>query len=298
VGGAVIDLHTHTTASDGTDRPEQIIERALAAGLEALAITDHDTLLGSDEAAPIAAARGLRFVRALELSTRRADDPAIECRSVHILGYFFGEPAAAFRAWLETLRAYRRERNEGMSVKLAALGMPVAVEEAEALGRNITSRPHYARLMRDKGYVATMQEAFNIYLGETGLAYVEREDPSPEEGIRRIREAGGIASLAHAFRLNKRDAAEEERIIAGFVEAGLGAIEVWHSDHDLSSRSRYANLAKKYDLAMTGGSDYHGAHKPDVRLGRGRQSDWRVPLAVLDELHNRAIHGERRGQLR
>lgn len=280
----MIDLHTHTTASDGTDTPEQIVEAALAAGLEALAITDHDTLLGSDEAAPIAAARGLRLVRGLELSTRRIEDPDPECRSVHILGYFFQEPAPGFRAWLDTLRTERRVRNLGISGKLAALGMPVAIEEAEALGRNITSRPHYARLMRDKGYVPTMQDAFDLYLGETGLAYVEREDPTPEEGIRRIRDAGGIASLAHAYRLNKRDAAEEERILAGFVEAGLGAIEVWHSDHDQSCRSRYTNIAKKYGLAMTGGSDYHGAHKPDVRLGRGRQTDWRVPLAVLDQL--------------
>lgn len=287
----MIDLHTHTSASDGTDTPAQIVECALLAGLEALAITDHDTLLGSDEAAPIAAAGGLRLVRGLELSTRRIDDPAPECRCVHILGYFFQEPAASFRAWLETLRGERRARNAGISAKLAALGMPVALEEAEALGRNITSRPHYARLMRDKGYVATMQQAFDMYLCETGLAYVEREDPLPQEGIRRIREAGGIASLAHAFRLNKRDAAEEERVIASFVDAGLGAIEVWHSDHDQASRSRYTNLAKKYNLAMTGGSDYHGAHKPDVRLGRGRNSDWRVPLAVLDDLHSRATNG-------
>jgi len=292
----VIDLHTHTTASDGTDTPAQIIENALAAGLEALAITDHDTLLGSDEALPLAAARGLRLVRGLELSTRRSADPAPECRSVHILGYFFEEPAPAFRGWLETLRSERRTRNAGISAKLAALGMPVELEEAEALGRNITSRPHFARLMRDKGYVPTMQHAFDVYLGETGLAYVERADPEPEEGIRRIREAGGIASLAHAFRLNKRDPAEEESILAGFVQAGLGAIEVWHSDHDLSSRSRYTNLAKKFNLAMTGGSDYHGAHKPDVRLGRGRHSDWRVPLSVLDDLHARAVHAERRRQ--
>ncbi len=285
----MIDLHTHTTASDGTDTPAQIVENALAAGLEALAITDHDTLLGSDEAVPIAAARGLRLVRALELSTLRTEDPAPECRSVHILGYFFREPAPGFRAWLESLRAQRRARNVGISAKLAALGMPVAVEEAEALGRNITSRPHYARLMRDKGYVPTMQQAFDVYLGETGLAYVEREDPSPAEGIRRICEAGGIASLAHAFRLNKRDPAEEERILAGFVAAGLGAIEVWHSDHDQSSRSRYTNLAKKYNLAITGGSDYHGTHKPDVRLGRGRQSDWRVPLSALEDLYSRAV---------
>lgn len=286
----MIDLHTHTTASDGTDTPAELVARAVKLGLEALAITDHDTLAGSDEARPLAAAGGLALVRGLELSTRRAEEPDPASRSVHILGYFFGEPAAGFRQWLETLKAKRRARNRAMAERLQEMGMGVTLEEAEAVGRTITGRPHFARVLREKRYVASYEDAFQRLLGERCPAYVEREDPSPEEGIRRIREAGGLASLAHARRLNKTDGAEEERIIRGLADAGLDAIEVYHSDHGESCRSRYANLARKYGLAMTGGSDYHGAHKPDVLLGRGRRNH-RAPLSLLDGLRRRSRHG-------
>lgn len=286
----MIDLHTHSTASDGTDTPAELVARALELGLEALALTDHDTLAGSDEALPLAAAAGLTCVRALELSTRRTEEGDPAARSVHILGYFFTEPAPSFRAWLESLKAKRRARNRAMAERLQSMGYQVTLEEVEAVGRNITGRPHFARILRQKGYVAHYEDAFRNLLGECCPAYVEREDPSPEEGIRRICEAGGVTSLAHARRLNKPDSAEEEAMIRRFVDAGLGAIEVYHSDHGESCRSRYANLARKYGLAMTGGSDYHGAHKPDVLLGRGRRNH-RAPLSLLDGLRRRASHG-------
>lgn len=288
----MIDLHTHTTASDGTDTPAQIIENALAAGLEALAITDHDTLLGSDEALPLAAARGLRLVRGLELSTRRSADPAPECRSVHILGYFFEKPAPAFRQRPKPCAPSAAPATPASPPNSPPSACPSIWRRPRPLAAISPAAPISPADARDKGD-ATMQHAFDVYLGETGLAYVEREDPEPEEGIRRIREAGGIASLAHAFRLNKRDPAEEESILA--VRPG-GPRR--HRGLAFRSRSlqplRYTNLARKYNLAMTGGSDYHGAHKPDVRLGRGRHSDWRVPLSVLDDLHARAVHAERR----
>lgn len=283
----MIDLHTHTTASDGTDTPAELVQRALRVGLEGLALTDHDTFAGSDEALPLAAAAGIPFVRALELSTRRLDEPDPASRSVHILGFFFADPDPSFRAWLETLKEKRRARNRAMAAKLQALGMNVTAEEAEAIGRNITGRPHFARVLRDKGYVTSFQQVFRELLGERCPAYVEREDPSPEEGIGRIRDAGGLTSLAHARRLNKPDRSEEERIIRGFVDAGLDALEVYHSDHDASSRSRYTNLARKYNLSMTGGSDFHGDHKPDVLLGRGLNNH-RVPLSLLHDLRRRA----------
>lgn len=283
----MIDLHTHTTASDGTDAPAAMVTRARELGLEAVAITDHDTMAGWAEAA--AAASGVELVRGLELSTRRVEEPDVASRSVHILGYFFGEPAAWFGAWLQTLKQKRRARNEAMAERLRLLGFDVTVEEAEAVGRNITGRPHFAWVLRRKGYIASYEDAFRQLLSEGCPAYVEREDPPPHEGIEKIRAAGGVTSLAHARRLNKEDCAEEERIIRGFVDAGLDALEVWHSDHDESSRSRYTNLAAKYGLAMTGGSDYHGAHKPDVLLGRGRRGQ-RVPLRMLDDLRRRAVH--------
>ena len=136
----MIDLHTHSTASDGTDSPAEMVLHARSAGLEALAITDHDTFAGVDEALRLDAG-SLQLVRAVELSTRLAAEPDPGSRSVHILGYFFSEPAPAFRAWLDTLRVARRVRNQRIAERLTELGMPVTIEEAEAIGRNITGRP-------------------------------------------------------------------------------------------------------------------------------------------------------------
>ncbi|MBI5281978.1 MAG: PHP domain-containing protein [Candidatus Solibacter usitatus] len=285
----MIDLHTHSTASDGSDSPERLVQLAASLHLQALAITDHDTLAGSDLALPAAAALGLTFVRGIELSTRLLSEPDPTRRSVHILGYFFAEPGPGFRAWVDSLRSRRQARNSALAENLCRHGMNVALEEAEAHARNITGRPHFARVLRDKGYAASMEEAFRLYLGETGACYVEREDPPPEEAIGRITEAGGVASLAHPRRLRQTDPLAEESLIRALAAAGLGAIEVWHSDHGESHRSRYSHLARKYNLALTGGSDYHGDDKPGILLGRGRNGH-RVPLSALDELRRRAGH--------
>lgn len=276
----MIDLHTHTTASDGTDSPEEVVRLAVRLGLEALAITDHDTLAGADEGAPVAAALRLRFVRGVEVSA---------LGSVHILGYFFGEAGAGFRRWLDERLEGRRRRNGRMSEALRGLGFEVTVEEAEAHSRGITGRPHFARVMRDKGYVATFEEAYRKWLGEGRPAYVEREDPPPEEAVARIRAAGGAAVLAHPRRLSMEGSAGERSFIARLAEAGLAGIEVWHADHGEASRARYTQLAIEFGLVRAGGSDYHGANKPDVVLGRGRFNN-KVPLSVLDELSGRAGH--------
>jgi 3',5'-nucleoside bisphosphate phosphatase len=280
----MIDLHTHTTASDGTDSPGELVEAACRAGLEALAITDHDTFAGTDEAAPLAAAAGLRLVCGLELSTRILEETEPAARNAHMLAYFPNGAADGFREWLGTLRAARRARNERLSAKLQALGMDVTVEEAEAYGRNITGRPHFARVMREKGYVSNWEEAFRRYLGESGAAYVEREDPGAAEGIRRIHEAGGIASLAHIYRSDKRNAEEEEALLRRLLDAGLRALEVWHSDHDAAHTRRYLEYTRRYGLLPTGGSDYHGANKREIRLGCGRSGPLEVPLSALDDL--------------
>jgi hypothetical protein len=284
----LIDLHTHSTASDGTDSPAELVARAAGLGLQALALTDHDTLAGFEEARLAAARTGLELVRGLELSTRRMEEPDPAARSVHILGYFFAAPEPGFHDWLETLKDRRRERNRAMAQRLQAMGLAVSLEDAEAEGRNITGRPHFAKVLIRKGYVRSYEQAFRELLGERCPAYVERADPSPQEGIGRIRAAGGLPVLAHAVRLSK-SGAEEEAILRGFVEAGLAGLEVFHSDHDERCRSRYSQLAAKYGLAVTGGSDYHGAHKPDVLLGRGRRGQ-RPSLALLDGLRRAAGH--------
>jgi hypothetical protein len=283
VGAAMIDLHTHSTASDGTDTPLELARRARSLGVSALAITDHDTLDGVDEVLASPEAGALDVVRGIELSTRVHGESDPRRRNAHLLGYFFAEPGAEFRAWLKELRINRRARNGAIAERLQALGLDVRLEEAEALGRNITARPHFAAVMIRKGYVKDLREAFDRYLSETGAAYVEREDPPLEEAVARVRAAGGVTSLAHAVRLNQSDRAHEAKLIAGWAAAGLDALEVWHPDHDHAASERYARLADGCGLARTGGSDFHGEHTPGVLPGRGR-GRLAVNARVLDEL--------------
>jgi 3',5'-nucleoside bisphosphate phosphatase len=274
LGGAkaVIDLHAHTTASDGTDEPQDLVQRAAKAGLSALAITDHDTFAGYEAASPV---RGLRLIRGIEVSAGR----------VHLLGYFFGEPRPAFREWLATLLEKRRERNREIASRLRSLGVDITLQEAEALGKSVTCRPHFARLLIDKGYVSRWEEAFTLYLGEESPAYVERQDPAPEEAIARLREGGGVACIAHPGRIRCADIG---RYIEELASAGLMGVEVFHSDHNERDRRRFLTLAHRLNLAVTGGSDFHGTNKPGVELGHGKNRNVWVPSTLLDDLSRRA----------
>lgn len=263
----MIDLHTHTTESDGTYSPSELIAAAVEADLEALAITDHDTLSGYEQALPHARNADLPLLCGIEISTALGKP---RTRTVHLLGYFpGGSPAPEFREWILKMQAARRDRNRRLAARLQSLGVNIHLEEVEALGRSLAGRPHFARLMVQKGYVASMPEAFDRYLDESAPGYVEREEPSLEEGIRRVNEAGGLSSLAHPIRLGKRDAEEEEKLIAHIAVLGLSAIEAFHSDHSPADAQRYVRIAKKYGLRITGGSDFHGDNKPNIRLGAG-----------------------------
>jgi 3',5'-nucleoside bisphosphate phosphatase len=274
----MVDLHTHTDASDGTDTPEELIRKAVSMGLEALAITDHDTLHGYELALPVARREGLELVCGIEISTKQRG------KTVHLLGYFLrAEPAVAFTMWLNELQEKRRDRNARLVGRLRQLGIDITLEEVHALGKHMAGRPHFARILVRKGYVKTSQEAFDRYIAEEGKAYVEREEVPLAEAIRRVSEAGGLAVMAHPVRLNRRDPMEEEDWIREAVEAGMGGIEVQHSDHGAGERQRYAALAAKYGLGVTGGSDYHGGNKMGVALGTGR-SNVNVPRDWLEAL--------------
>jgi hypothetical protein len=292
----MIDLHTHTTASDGTDTPEQLVRRAVESGIGTLAITDHDTLDGVDSVLQSAAQAGLNLIRGIELSTRVGAESDPRRRNAHLLAYFFADPGPEFRVWLLSLRKKRRERNGLIAERLQQLGLDVHLEEAEALGRNITARPHFASVMIVKGYVSSVREAFDVYLGETGRAYIEREDPPIEEAIERARAAGGVTSLAHAIRLNQPDPVREADLISGWAEEGLDAIEVWHSDHGEAEEVRYGRIAELCGLARTGGSDFHGEHTPGVLpgIGKGRLC---VPPSVVEDLHRIAASRVQSGGL-
>jgi hypothetical protein len=271
----LIDLHSHTTESDGSCSPAQLVGEAVRAGVTTLGITDHDTFAGYDQALAAAAAARLELVCGIELSTK------LHGHSVHLLGYFLdlGSPRA-FREWVLDLQTSRRERNVRLAARLRELGFDITLEEAEARGRGMTGRPHFAQIMVEKGYVAGLREAFDKYLDESAIGYVYRREPQFAEGVEQIRKAGGIASLAHPIRVN----GDVPELMPELRAAGLNAIEAYHSDHDRKATELYLDLAKQYGLLVTGGSDYHGAVKPGVLLGTGYSGNLHIPDGLMEKL--------------
>jgi predicted metal-dependent phosphoesterase TrpH len=259
----MIDLHSHTNKSDGSLAPAELIALARGKGLRTLAITDHDTLEGYDEASPHARQAGLELVCGVELSTR------FHGRSIHVLGYFFeSPPGEEFRSHLGCLQTARRERNTRLAERLRSLGLAVEREEAERLGRSQTGRPHFARLLVEKGYVKDISEAFDRYLDEKAPGYVERRDPSLDNVIGWIRQAGGLSSWAHPARMIRGSGLAAEALFREMAERGMGAIEAFHTDHSPLEQGEYHALASKIGLRITGGSDFHGEAKPQVELGQ------------------------------
>ena len=271
----MIDLHSHTNESDGSCSPAELVEEAVRVGVTTLGITDHDTFAGYDKAIGAAADAGLKLVCGIELSTK------LHSHSVHLLGYFLDANSLAdFREWVLDLQASRRERNARLAVRLRELGFDITLEEAEARGRGMTGRPHFAQIMLDKGYVSDIREAFNKYLDESAKGYVYRREPQFAESVERIRKAGGIASLAHPIRVN----GDVPALIPELREAGLSAIEAYHSDHDAEHTELYLRLASQYGMLVTGGSDYHGAVKPGVKLGTGYAGNLHIPEDLVERL--------------
>jgi len=259
---------------------------AEAEGLQALAIADHDTLAGYDAACEMAAECGVELICAVELSTRPNEqrEAGKRERSVHVLGYWLSSPPTAeFRCYLETQQASRRQRNVDLVAKLRQLGVSITIEDAEVYGRNQVGRPHFARVLCDKGYVSCMQEAFDVYLADEAKAAVDRDEPTLDEGIRRIKEGGGMASLAHPVRLPQRGA-DLERLVERLIGAGLEGIEVFHSEHSAADCAEFAGIARRFGLIPTGGSDFHGDNKPGIQLGRGIDNNLSLTYDFLEEM--------------
>ncbi|MCC6861029.1 MAG: PHP domain-containing protein [Bryobacterales bacterium] len=275
----MIDLHTHTDESDGSYSPARLVAEAKAIGLEALGICDHDNMAGYDLAVPIAREAGLELVCGIELSTKYRG------KSVHLLGYFLHQPPAPeFRSWLGQMQDSRRDRNRRMVERLRGFGMEITIAEVEARGRRQAGRPHFAALLVEKGYAATVQQAFDEYLDEAARGYVQRLEPTLEEAIGRILKAGGLPSLAHPVRLLNSHRASLDAMLREFCDMGLKALEVYHYDHSPAQADEFRVLADRYGLAVTGGSDFHGDTKPSVRLGWSQQGTQRIPREVLDRL--------------
>jgi predicted metal-dependent phosphoesterase TrpH len=282
----VIDLHSHTDESDGSLKPRELIDLAVRVGLEALAITDHDTFSGYQAALPWAKAAGMDLVRGIELNSRI---DANGTRSAHILAYFpLQVPTQEFLAWLSETRRERNERNQKLIASLQAAGVDITLAEVEARGRSLTSRPHFARVLVDKGYAKSLEDAFNRYLGEDAASYVHRESLPTQETVALVRAAGGIAVVAHPIRLGL-DRTAERRFLEDAKAAGLMGLEVYHSEHSPELQQYYLQLAAELGLLPTGGSDFHGPSvKPDIDLGTGRGGNVRVPLEFLVGLREAA----------
>jgi predicted metal-dependent phosphoesterase TrpH len=275
----MIDLHSHTDQSDGTFTAAELVAEAVRIRLKALAITDHDTMAGYDLAAPIATASGLRLICGIELSTK------YQGVSVHLLGYFpLRQPSADFREWLAFLLESRRDRNRRLIQKLVSLGIPITLEEVEAYGKTLTARPHFARVLIDKGFATDIQDAFDKYLDEGSRGYVQRHDIPIQEAIDRIRGAGGVSSLAHPVRVAKNNWETLAKYVGELAGMGLQAIEVYHSDHSPENVSYYKSLAERFNLGITGGSDFHGGNKPLISLGTGCRNNLNVPDELAEKL--------------
>lgn len=276
-----IDLHAHTNVSDGTLSPRALVREAAARGLAALAITDHDHVGALDEARDEARALGIDIVSGIELSVEH------DGVDVHLLGYLFDDRNAALLARLDALREARATRAERMVEKLAALGVPVRMDDvrAHAGAGAAIGRPHVARALIDAGHAASIQDAFDRFLSDGRPAYVPKAKLSAREAIELLHAAGGVAVIAHPVTLPE---AKQESIVRAFVELGLDGLEVNHSKHAEEEEARFAAWAAALGLVATGGSDFHGENKADVLLGSGVGGNVRVDTRVLAALTQRA----------
>jgi predicted metal-dependent phosphoesterase TrpH len=249
------------------------------AGIEAIGITDHDTFEGYDAAVGAARREGLPLIRGIELSTRH------DSKSIHLLGYFLrGEPAPEFTAWILHMQESRRDRNRRLITSLQRFGIDITLEEVEREGRSLAGRPHFAKVMVRKGYVPDTETAFREYLDESARAYVEREEAQLGDAIERVRNAGGIPSVAHPVRIFGNNYERVDALIRRMMDHGLMAVEAFHSDHKPKDVVHYTELARSLGLGITGGSDFHGAYKPKIKLGTGLAGNLAIPYQVLEDL--------------
>lgn len=253
---STIDLHLHSTASDGSYPAETVVAMAERNGVRVLSLTDHDSLDGIPAAEERALRAGIRVIPGVELSVT---ETGID---VHLLAYGFDPQDKGLVAAIARYRDSRRERARKILARLKGLGIKIALEEVEAIARGgALGRPHVAEALMQGGYIETFQEAFQRFLGHHAPAYVAKQTVALEEAVSVVREAGGVTVLAHPGTLNR------DHLIAGWAKRGLDGIEVWHSKHAAADVTRFREIAKQHGLLMTGGSDFHGERTPDVAIG-------------------------------
>ena len=259
-----VDLHTHSTASDGSLPPAQVIAIAAEAGVSAIALTDHDTTGGLAEAEAAADKLGVDFLTGIEV-TAAFPRPG----TMHLLGYGFDPKQPAMCRLVRRLGEARDERVEQIVRRLRRVGVEVSVDEVRvAAGGGSVGRPHVAKVLVERGYAVSQRDAFDRYLGGGGAAYVDTAPLASADTIAAVRAAGGLVSLAHPLQLRRASFAQLEALVRELTEQGMEGLETLHSTHDPETSGRLTRLADRLELLCTGGSDYHGPHKPWIKLGR------------------------------
>ena len=285
-----IDLHIHTTASDGTLTPAEVVSQADRLKLKAIAITDHDTVAGSIEALRCGIPHSLGFLTGVEISA--APPPFYPgSGSFHLLGYSIRLDDSQLNQSLAELRLARKNRNPAIIRRLNELGIPLTLDDVrKEAGAGQLGRPHIAQAMIKKGVVAAIDEAFDKFLGTGRPAYVTKYRLECSQVIENILGAGGIPVLAHPGLLDCRYEDQFDPLIAGLKEMGIQGVEVYYSEHTARQTRLFAELAQRHNLLMTGGTDFHGAIQPEIKMGSGSGN-----LIVPYELYEKLIqHGSKR----
>lgn len=274
---AYIDLHVHSNCSDGTFSPEELVSYARKKGLQAFALTDHDTVTGVARAADAAAGTGLTVIPGVELSSD------YQKRDIHILGLGIDAENRKFLKYLEEFQSAREIRNHKMMKKLAQRGIPINEEVMETVFPGcVWTRAHFARFLKDHGYVQDMQEAFKKYVGDHAPCFVPKEQISPFEAVRLLLDNGAHPVLAHPL-LYHLGPSELENLVDQLCVCGLQGLEAVYSTNRFSDESAMKQLALRHGLCVTGGSDFHGSNKPDIDLGTGH-GNLNIPCSLWEKL--------------
>lgn len=272
-----IDLHTHSTASDGSVPPYELIVQAKEAGLQAVALTDHDTVAGLEEAMRAGNDAGIEVIPGCELSV------VTPAAKMHILGLWLPVNPAGLMDSLNELMRLRHERNVIIVEKLQKLGIEITYEEVrERAGEGSVGRPHIAGILHDKGYVTSVQESFTRFLGPKGKAYVPKSVLTGEQAVTLLKNEGATVMMAHPF-LNGLNLDQVATECIRLREVGMDGFEAYYSEHSPSQQQALLNLASRLDMQVSGGSDFHGTPKPKIRLGVGKGT-LSIPDSVLDDL--------------
>lgn len=273
-----VDLHLHTTASDGVMTPSAIVRYAKGKGLQAIAITDHDTIEGLEEGLLEGERIGFEVIAGIEISADHSPG------SMHLLGYFLDIHHPLLKSKLDYLQKARAERNPKIIQNLNRLGVRINYEEVvKASGGGQVGRPHFAQVLMEKGYARTFQEAFDRFLKKGAPAYVDKLRFKSKEAISFIREAGGIPVLAHPKTVATNGSSSFEKILRELIEEGLMGIEVFYPEHTPPEVAQFKAMAERYGLLMTGGTDYHGIEKEALDIGVGR-GEMKLPYTIVEAL--------------